>query len=212
MLPGRGRRRVLAEIPARGREDGGRPGALSRAELGGYADLAKTLETARIVLAIGPAKSRAALGLATAATAEGRRVALLEADLVAPSLADRLGLAAAPGLHEYLCGGADAQRILQSLVLAGPAAGEARQALVCVVAGEPAREALPLLESERCRGAIERLASAYDLLIVEGIPLDADVRALHALASLADATVACGTRAELPKRPSDPITGLVVLS
>jgi hypothetical protein len=211
MLRARGRRRVLAEVPAPEREGGGRPGALSRAELHAYADLAKGLEGARAVLAIGPSKSRAALGLATVATAEGRRVALLEADLVAPSLADRLGLAAAPGLHEYLRGGANAQRILQPLVLAGPGAAEATQPLVCVVAGEPAREALPLLESERCRGAIARLSSAYDLLVVEGIPLDADVRALHALASLADATVACGARAELPKRPSDPITGLVVV-
>lgn len=211
MLRRRGRAgRVLAEIPAKG-GDGSRPGALSRGELRGYSRLAEALAGTRVVLAIGPARSDAALGLATVATSEGRRVALLEADLVAPSLADRLGLAPTPGLHEYLRGGADARRILQSLVLAGPAASGATQPLVCVVAGEPASGALPLLESERCRGAIERLGTAYELVVVDGTPLDADVRALHALASLADATVACGARAELPKRPSDPITGLVVV-
>lgn len=202
--------RVLAEIPAADR-DGSRAGALSRGELRGYSRLAETLAGARVVLAIGPAKSDAALGLATVAVSEGRRVALLEADLVAPSLAGRLGLAPAPGLHEYLRGDADAQRILQSLVLAGPASAGATQPLVCVVAGEPVGAPLPLLESERCRGAIGRLGAAYDLVVIDGIALDADVRALHALASLADATVACGARSELPKRPAGPIAGLVVV-
>jgi Mrp family chromosome partitioning ATPase len=201
---------VLAEIPATDR-DGSRAGALSRGELRGYSRLAEALAGARVVLAIGPAKSDAALGLATVAVSEGRRVALLEADLVAPSLADRLGLSVAPGLHEYLRGDADAQRILQALVLAGPASVGATQPLVCVAAGEPVAAPLPLLESERCRGAIERLGAAYDLVVVDGIALDADVGALHALASLADATVACGARRELPKRVADPITGLVVV-
>jgi hypothetical protein len=202
--------RVLAEIPASGR-DGSRPGALSRGELHGYSRLAEALVGTRVVLAIGPAKSDAALGLAAVATAEGRRAALIEADLVAPSLAARLGLAAAPGLHEYLRGSADARDVLQQLVLAGPAAANAGEPLVCVVAGEPAAEPLSLLESERCRGAIERLGTAYDIVVVDGVPLAADVRALHALASLAQATVACGRRDELPGRPSDPITGLVVV-
>jgi Mrp family chromosome partitioning ATPase len=202
--------RVLAEIPANDR-DGSRTGALSRGELRGYSRLAEALAGARVVLALGPAKSDAALGLATVATSEGRRVALLEADLAAPSLAGRLGLAATPGLHEYLRGDVDAQQVLQALVLAGPASAGATQPLVCVVAGEPVTTALPLLESERCRGAIERLAAAYDLVVIEGISLGGDIRALNALVSLADVTVACGTRSELPKRPADPIAGLVVI-
>jgi hypothetical protein len=211
MLRRRGRAgQVLAKIPSAGRESS-RTGALSRGELTGYSRLAEALDGTRIVLAIGPAKSDAALGLATVAVAEGRRATLLEADLVAPSLAGRLGLAQAPGLHEYLRGDVDAQQVLQSLVLAGPAAAGATQPLVCVVAGEPAAAPLSLLQSERCRGAIERLSAAYDLVVVDGITLDADVRALHSLASLADATVACGARDELPKRPADPIAGLVVI-
>jgi hypothetical protein len=211
MLRRRGRAgRVLAEIPIADRE-GSRAGALNGGELRGYSRLAEALDGASVVLTIGPAKSDAALGLATVSVSEGRRVALLEADLAAPSLASRLGLAPAPGLHEYLRGDAEAQRVLQSLVLAGPASAGATQPLVCVVAGEPSASPLPLLESERCRGAIARLGAAYDLVVIEGMALDADVRALHALASLADATVACGARDELPKRPADPIAGLVVV-
>jgi Mrp family chromosome partitioning ATPase len=161
-------------------------------------------------LAIGPARSEVALGLATAVTVEGRRVALLEADLAAPELAGALGLSPGPGLHEYLLGEAEAPQILQALVLAGPASGRATEPLACVVAGEPGPASGPLLASDRCRHAIGRLRAAYDLLVIDGPELERNPDGVRDLAGLADATIACGGRAEIPKRLPIPVAGRVI--
>jgi Mrp family chromosome partitioning ATPase len=177
--------------------------------LAAFSHLAAALAGSRAVLATGPAKSEVALGLATAATAGGARVALLEADLAAPGLAGALGLSAGPGLHEYLLGKAEAPRILQALVLAGPASARATEPLACIVAGAPGPASAPLLASERCRHAIGRLRSAYDLLVIDGPGLDREVDAVRELAGLADATIACGGRGEIPKRLPIPVAGLV---
>ncbi len=155
----------------------------------------------------GPAKGQVALGLAAAATAEGRRVALLECDLAGPALAGRLGLETGPGLHEYLLEQADAGEILQPLVLAGPAAGRATEPLTCVVAGAPEPKPVALLDSERCDHAIERLKRAYDLLLIDGPPLDEDADALRALTEHTAVTIACGERRQLPKRMPVTVTG-----
>jgi Mrp family chromosome partitioning ATPase len=209
-MPGRRRRRpVLAEIPP---PEGVslRPGALDRDRLAGFSRLAAALSGSRAVLATGPAKSEVALGLATAATAGGKRVALLEADLASPALAEALGLLPKPGLHEYLLAEAAAPQILQALVLAGPASGRATEPLACVVAGESGSASVPLLSSARCHHAIGRLRAAYDLLVIDGPGLDQDPDVVRDLAALADATVVCGRRAEIPKRLPIPVAGLVI--
>ena len=210
MLGRRGKHPVLAEVPA---PQGGsaRPGALGRGRLEAFSNLAVGLARARVVLSTGPARLDVALGLATAAAAEGRRVALLECDLAEPQLAERLGLAPHPGLHEYLRGDAEVARILQSLVLSGPASGRAVEPLTCIVAGEPLAEPIGLLDSDRCDHAIEKLRHAYDLLVIDGPALARKPEALRALAELADATVACGPPRELPRRLPVPVTGLVTL-
>jgi receptor protein-tyrosine kinase len=209
MLGRRRRQPVLAEIPP---PEGAsfRPGALDRDRLAGFSRLAAALSGSRAVLATGPAKSEVALGLATAATAGGARVALLEADLPAPVLAEALGLLPKPGLHEYLRGEAAASQILQALVLAGPASGRATEPLACIVAGDPGPASVPLLLSARCRHAIGRLHDAYDLLVIDGPELDLDPGVVRDLAGLADATIVCGRRAEIPKRLSVPVAGLVI--
>ncbi|MDX6602879.1 MAG: polysaccharide biosynthesis transport protein [Solirubrobacterales bacterium] len=209
MLRRRSKQPVLAEIPAP-ETNSSRPGSLGRAQLQAYAGLAVRLAGSGSVFLTGPAKSEVALGVAAAATAEGRRVALLECDLAAPALAGTLGLSAAPGLHEYLRGDADAAEILQPLVLAGPASGRATEPLTCIVAGEPEPEPVALLDSERCDHAIERLRRAYDLLVVDGPPLSEDPDSLRALAEHAAVTLACGERAEIPKRMPVEATGLVL--
>jgi Mrp family chromosome partitioning ATPase len=208
MLGRRGKRPVLAEVLA---AQGGsmRPGALGRAELQAFAGLAATLAGSAAVLLTGPAKSDVALGLAAAATADGRRVALLECDLAAPALADKLGLCSQPGLHEYLRDDAEAAQILQPLVLAGPASGRATEPLTCIVGGEAEPTPVALLDSERCDHAIEKLRRAYDLLVVDGPPLSEDPDALRALAEHTGTTLVCGAQREIPKRLPIPITGLV---
>lgn len=209
MLRRRQKQPVLAEIPA---PDGVsvRPGALGRARLKAFAGLGATLERSGSVLLTGPAKSEVAVGLAAAATAEGRRVALLECDLAAPSLAGTLGLDPSPGLHEYLRDEADAAQILQPLVLAGPAAGGAVEPLACIVAGEAEPTPVALLDSERCDHAIERLRHAYDLLVIDAPPLSEDPDSLRALAEHASVTIFCGQRGEVPKRTPVQIAGLAL--
>jgi Mrp family chromosome partitioning ATPase len=211
MLGRRGKQPVLAEVE-RSERSSSRPGALGRAELQAYTELATKLTKTGSVFVTGPAKGQVGLGLAAAATAEGRRVALLECDLAGPALAERLGLASGPGLHDYLLDEADAGEILQPLVLAGPAAGRATEPLTCIVAGEPEPKPVALLDSERCDHAIERLKRAYDLLLIDGPPLSEDVDALRALTEHTAVTIACGPARDLPKRMPVPVSGLVVFS
>ncbi len=194
------RRTVLAEVPPR--RPGSRPGALTRVELEAFSRLADALGDARTVLTTGPAGSGVALGLAALATVRGRRVALVECDLAEPVLAETLGIAPRPGLHEYIRDEAKPGQILQALVPAGPASGGATEHLTCVVAGAAASAPATLLASERRRHAVAMLRRAYDLVVLDGPPLAGDASPLRALAADADATLLCGRRGELPRRPS----------
>lgn len=205
----RGRRqRVLAELAA-AQQSAVRPGALGGEEIEAYAGLARELAGTRVVLLIGPARSRVAIGLAAVAVADGRRTALVEADLTQPSLAAALGLEPAPGLHEHLRGEVGTQEVLQPLVLAGPGSGRATEPLVCVVAGAPGPA--ELLDTERCRAALDGLQASYERVVVVGTPLDADRLALIALAEAVDATLACGSRRELRGKLPIPVSGLVTV-
>jgi MinD-like ATPase involved in chromosome partitioning or flagellar assembly len=211
MLGRRNKQPVLAEVPPR-ESSSGRPGALGKAELGVFTELAGKLSGKGSVFLTGPRRATSALGLAAAATAEGRRVALLECDLAEPVLAATLGLAEAPGLHEYLRDEADANQILQPLVLTGPAAGRASEPLTCIVAGEPEPRPVALLDSERCDHAVERLRRAYDLLVIAGPSLEEDADALRALGEHVAVTLVCGERGQIPKRLPIPATGVVAFA
>lgn len=211
MLGRRQKHTVLAELPSR--DGSSRPGSLGRAELEALATLARTLDGTRSVLLTGgPVKSKVALGLAAAATAEGRRVALLECDLAEPTLAATLGLQPTPGLHEYLRGDAEASEILQPLVLAGPASGRATEPLACIVAGAPEPAPVALLDSERCDRAIAKLSGAYDLLVIDGPALRENPDSLQALAEHVGATIACGGPGEIPKRLPVQVAGTVLVA
>ncbi len=209
MLGRRSKHRVLARVPASS-GSATRQGALGRGELDAYSALALALAGSRAVLSTGPARSQVALGLAAAATAQGRRVALLECDIASPGLAGLLGLAATPGLHEYLRGEVDAARILQPLVLAGPASGRATEPLACIVAGEPEPEPAALLDSDRCVHATGKLRRAYDLLVINGPAVGPTPGPLRALADQVDTTIVCGEKGEIPKRLPIPVDGLVL--
>jgi len=81
-----------------------RAGTLRRRDLKTFDTLLVELGGTGTVLVTGAAerKRAGAIGLAAAAAAGGTKTALLECDLAAPALAGELGLAAEPGLHEYL--------------------------------------------------------------------------------------------------------------
>jgi Mrp family chromosome partitioning ATPase len=168
--------RVLAEIPARTSPDL-RAASLRRCDLEAFERVLGDLGGAGSVLvgeANGGGAAFGALGLAAAAAAAGTRTALLECDLAEPRIADLLGLATAPGLHEHLLGEAPAERILRPVVLAGPGSGRAIEPLVCVVAGRPAVDAPTLLAAPALAEAIAGLRAAYELLILAGPPLGDD--------------------------------------
>lgn len=201
--------KVLAEIPARS-TPGLRVGSLRRSDLEAFGGLLEELDGYRTVLMTGrrPWQREVAAGLAAAAAAAGTRTALLECDLVAPGLADALGLANAPGLHEHLRGQVAAADVLKPVVLAGPGSAEATEPLVCVVAGRPSAEGSRLFASTAFTRAFAGLRSAYELLVIDGPPLD-DENSLRAVLWLADATIACIGAAE-PRRVPISVNGLVI--
>lgn len=205
--------KVLAEIPAQA-GPAPRAGTLRRCDLEAYGALREQLGGSRAVLVLGePARRReVAIGLAATAAAADTRTALLECDLGRPGIADALGLAPAPGLHEYLRGETESEEILDALVLAGPGAGAATEPLVCVVAGRPAPDASALLGSERFRHAVAKLRSGYELLVLAGPSAEGFDGALGVLTAEADATLACvGRDGRSPDLPSEVVTGQVIL-
>ncbi len=202
--------KVLANLPPRSSQDL-RTGSLRRGDLEGLEGLLSELDGARVVLVTGeqPVARDVATGLAAAAAAGGTRTALMECDLVEPGLADALGLSNAPGLHEYLRGTVEATEILKPVALAGPGSGAATEPLVCVVAGRPALEALPLVSSERFRHAVASLRDAYELLVLQGPPPGREAELGVAMEN-ADATLAAVEGSGGSPRLPGEAAGLVV--
>lgn len=201
--------KVLAEIPSRASPDL-RAGSLRRGDLEAFGGLLEKLRGTRAALVTGDGMGRrqVSVGLATAAAAAGTRTALLECDLADPGLADALGLARAPGLHEYLRGTVDVESVLKPVVLAGPGSAGATEPLVCIVAGRPAADGWALLASDRFRRAVEGLRAGYEMVVIDGPSLGE--QALGAVVGLVDSTLACVGPAESRRKLPVPVTGLVV--
>lgn len=189
--------KVLAEIAAPS-PSGVRAGALRRRDHDAFDGLLSGLDGAGSVLVTGTAGAMqaGAIALAGTAAAAGTRTALLECELADPRLAGELGLAAAPGLHEYLRQEVDPSRILQPLALAGPGTERATEPLVCVVAGRPSADGPALLASAGLRQALGRLRSVYELVVVCGPSLRGEAGQLQGVAAQADAALACVGRSE----------------
>jgi Mrp family chromosome partitioning ATPase len=164
--------RVQAEIPARTSPDL-RAGSLRRCDLEAFERVLGGLDGASAILVSGADREApaGAVGLATAAAAAGARTVLVECDLAEPRIAEALGLAMAPGLHEHLLGETSAEGILKPVVLAGPGSVRAREPLVCVVAGRPTADGAQLLRSAGFTAAIAGLRAVYDVLVLAGPPL-----------------------------------------
>jgi Mrp family chromosome partitioning ATPase len=100
-----------------------------------------------------------ALNLAIAATTQGRRqVAIVDAQLREPAVAERLGLAATPGLADVLTGTTSLQRALQDTGLPG---------LWALTAGNVDDLTSPRLASDTMRSVIRHLRQRCDLVIVD---------------------------------------------
>jgi len=141
----------------------------------------------------------AAIALASAASTASRRTILVDCCLARPRVAAQIGLAPAPGLHEYLRWEAEPRDVLQPVVLAGPAAvGEAQ--LVCFCAGRPAAKAETLLGLQSFGHMVANLRGAYELVLLLAPPVRSEPAACLAVAAQADAAVAGVTAAEASGR------------
>jgi succinoglycan biosynthesis transport protein ExoP len=189
MPRGRSRLPVLAELsgPAEARA-----WSLRRQDFASVGAALSHLEERRVVLVAGEGEEPAiaAIALAAAAAASGRRTILVDCDLARPRLAAHLGLAAAPGVHEYLRWEAEPADVLQPVALAGPAATGAVEPLVCVCGGRPATKAETLLGLQSFSHMVEKLRGAYELVLLISPPVGSEAGACLAVAAQADAVVA----------------------
>jgi succinoglycan biosynthesis transport protein ExoP len=204
---------VLAAISAARPPGDAQAWRLRRGDYEALGSLLNALHGSGAVLLTGAeeGKSAAVVGLATVATAAGRRVALLECDLARPRIAGDLGLTAAPGLREYLRREASAPQILRSLILAGPASAGAVTPLTCIVAGAPTPDGAALLASDDFTHAISKLRNAYDLVVVDGPPLGRDEGSLVEVARRVDVSLACVEGSKAPRKSPVALSGLVSL-
>jgi succinoglycan biosynthesis transport protein ExoP len=190
MLRGRTRIPLLAEIAGPAEET--RSWALRRADLEALEEVLPRLAEHRVVAVVGEGDEAtiAAIALASAAAASGRRTILVDCGLAGPRVAQQLGLAAAPGLHEYLRWEAEPADVLQPVMLAGSAAGGLAEPLVCVAAGRPAGDAETPLGLPSFSHMVAKLRGAYELVLLLAPPVIDEPRACLAVAAKADAVIA----------------------
>ncbi|MGN6816012.1 MAG: hypothetical protein ACTHK3_08005 [Solirubrobacterales bacterium] len=189
MLRRRARLPVLAEISAP--PEGARAWSLRRADYKGLEGVLSRLGKGVVLVSgEGEATLAAAIALAAASAAAGRRTILVECDLARPRLAAQVGLAAAPGMHEYLRWEAEPADVLQPVMLAGPAAGDAGGPLVCICAGRPASKTETLLGLQSFAHMVEKLRGAYELVVLVAPPVVSEPAACAAAARQADAVLA----------------------
>jgi Mrp family chromosome partitioning ATPase len=189
MLRRRAKLPVLAEIA--GPVQDARAWSLRREDFVGLGQALPRLDGQRVVLVTGAGEATtvAAIALAAAALSAGRRTILVECDLAKPRLAAQVGLASAPGLHEYLRWEAEPPDVIQPVVLAGPAASAAADPLVCVCGGRPATKVETLLGLQSFAHMVEKLRGAYDLVVLSGPAVAEEPAACAAAAAQADAAV-----------------------
>lgn len=171
-------------------------------------------------------KTTVAAALAWVSAATGQRTLVIECDMRNPTLAERLGIEAAPGLIEYLAGSATAQDVIQEIqpeaLGAGAENGNAPRepTLWCVTAGQVEADASPIINLNAFADFVFAVSRSYDLVILDTGPVLPIVDSLEVL-PMADAVVLCvrmsqttgeqlaSTRAALDRLGVGPV-GLVV--
>jgi capsular exopolysaccharide synthesis family protein len=121
----------------------------------------------------GEGKTTVAWNLAAAAASGGLSVALVEADLRRPSLADRYDLEQAPGLAEALQGEVSISAAMQTILpIQGSAnpVGHPRQ-LHVIVAGSAAPNPWALMQSSVMVRVLDVLRKDHDIVIIDTPPL-----------------------------------------
>jgi Mrp family chromosome partitioning ATPase len=190
MLRSRARLPLLAEIAGPAEETGA--WALRRSDFEALDEVLPRLAEHRVVAAVGEGEETtiAAIALASAAAASGRRTILVDCGLARPRLTQQLGLAAAPGLHEYLRWEAEPADILQPVMLAGSAARSMVDPLVCIGAGRPADDAETPLGLPSFSHMVAKLRGAYEVVLLLSPPVLDEPGSCLAVAAQADAVIA----------------------
>jgi len=121
----------------------------------------------------GEGKTTVAWNLAAAAASGGLSVALVEADLRRPSLADRYDLEQAPGLAEALQGEVSISAAMQTIL---PIQGGATpvghpRPLHVIVAGQAAPNPWALMQSSVMVRVLEVLRKDHDIVVIDTPPL-----------------------------------------
>jgi capsular exopolysaccharide synthesis family protein len=121
----------------------------------------------------GEGKTTIAWNLAAAAASGGLSVALVEADLRRPSLADRYDLEQAPGLAEALQGEVSISAAMQTIL---PIQGSATpvghpRPLHVIVAGQAAPNPWALMQSSVMVRVLDVLRKDHDLVVIDTPPL-----------------------------------------
>lgn len=189
MLRSRTRLPLLAEVS--GPPEGAPAWSLRRGDFEALEKALARLQGQRVVLVSGRREAApvAAIALAAASAARGQRTILVECDLAQPRLAAYVGLAATPGLHEYLRWEAEPADVLQPVALGGPAATGSADPLACVCGGRPASKTETLLGLQSFAHMVEKLREAYELVLLSGSPLLDEPGPLLTAARQADAVV-----------------------
>ena len=116
----------------------------------------------------GDGKSTTSRNLALAAAAVGERVLFLEADFRRPTAASAFGVARGPGVVDMLTGAASLEQVVQTVQLAAYGEGSLDVMVTgAVLPPNPAR----ITESDAMRDLLLRVASEYDLVVVDTPPL-----------------------------------------
>ena len=140
----------------------------------------------------GTASAGAAIDLATGLVEAGLRTLLVDADLRRSAVTSRLGLSAAPGLHEVVRGSASARTAVR-------ACGE--PGLMVLTAGSPTRDPGEVLASPRLAALLAEVEESFDVVLVHSAPVlpdaDAGVLSTQVQATLVVVDSRSTTRGEL---------------
>ena len=158
----------------------------------------------------GDGKTTVSWNLAAAAASAGMSVALVEADLRRPSLADRYGLDHGPGLADVLQGDFSIAEATQAQAPAPQLVGHPRS-LDILVAGSPASNPWALIQSSVMTRVLDVLERDHDLVVIDTPPIPHVSDAISLLRHVDGAliTVAVGsTRTQDATRLRDQLLGL----
>jgi capsular exopolysaccharide synthesis family protein len=138
----------------------------------------------------GEGKSFVCLNLALTLALTGKRVILLEADLVKPSISDKLGIKPEVGLSEYLEGSADLVDIVNSL--------EQSKNLFIIPSGKLPENPSELVLNGKLEELLRELDRVFDYIILDTAPV-ACLSDAYELSPLCDATLYLVRHKRTPK-------------